>query len=118
MCIQAQSLTCAQLFVTLWTVTLQALLSMGFSRQENWSELPFPCPGIFPSQGLNPRLPHWQAVFFFLPLGSLGKLKKALKVPQKIKPGPSHLQGYHNLGKGDRGPELVSAWGEEKKEIN
>ena len=104
--------------MTPWTVACQAPLSIGFLRQKYWSGLPFPSSGIFPSQGLNPRLPHWQAVFFFLPLGSLGKLKKALKVPQKIKPGPSHLQGYHNLGKGDRGPELVSAWGEEKKEIN
>ena len=30
--------------VTLWTITQQALLSMGFSRQENWSGLPFPSP--------------------------------------------------------------------------
>ena len=28
-----------------WTVTHQALLSMGFSRQKYWSELPFPSPG-------------------------------------------------------------------------
>ena len=33
------------LFVTLWTVAYQALLSMGFSRQEYWSGLPFPAPG-------------------------------------------------------------------------
>ena len=108
MCVHAQSLTWAQLFVTLWTVTLQALLSMGFSRQENWSELPFPCPGIFPSQGLNPRLPHWQVDFFFFTSRVTWEAQKSLKVPQKLKPGPSHLQGYHNLGKGDRGPELVS----------
>ena len=31
--------------VTLWTITLQASLSMGFSRQEFWSGLPFPPPG-------------------------------------------------------------------------
>ena len=36
---------CVQLFVTLWTVTLQAPLSMGFSRQEYWSRLPCPPPG-------------------------------------------------------------------------
>ena len=34
-----------QLFVTLWTVAHQAPLSMGFSRQEYWSGLPFPPPG-------------------------------------------------------------------------
>ena len=34
----------AQLFATLWTVALQAPLTMGFARQEYWSELPFPSP--------------------------------------------------------------------------
>ena len=34
-----------QLFVTLWTVAHQAPPSMGFSRQEYWSGLPFPSPG-------------------------------------------------------------------------
>ena len=38
--------TCVQLFVTLWTIAHQAPLSMGFSRQEQWSRLPFP-----PSRG-------------------------------------------------------------------
>ena len=38
----------------------QAPLSMGFSRQEYWSGLPCPPPGIFPTQGSNPRLLHWQ----------------------------------------------------------
>ena len=63
-----------------------------------------------PKSGIEPTSPALAGGFFFFfqPLGSLGKPKKALKVPQKIKPGPSHLQGYHNLGKGDRGPELVS----------
>ena len=37
-----------QLFATLWTVAHQAPLSMGFSRQEYWSELPCPPPGDFP----------------------------------------------------------------------
>ena len=37
-----------QLFVTLWTVARQAPLSMGFSRQEHWSGLPFPPPGDLP----------------------------------------------------------------------
>ena len=41
--------------MTLWTVACQAPLSVGFSRQESWSVLPFPPPGIFP-QGLNLHL--------------------------------------------------------------
>ena len=42
-----------RLFETLWIVACQAPLSMGISRQEYWSGLPYPLPGIFPTQGLN-----------------------------------------------------------------
>ena len=38
-------------FVTPWTVAHQAPLSMGFSRQEYWSGLPFPLPGELPNPG-------------------------------------------------------------------
>ena len=41
-------LTHVQLFVTPWTVAHQAPPSMGFSRQEYWSGLPFPPPGDLP----------------------------------------------------------------------
>ena len=44
----------AQLFGTLWTVARQAPLSMGFSRQECWSGLPFPSPGDLPYPGIKP----------------------------------------------------------------
>ena len=37
--------SCTQLFVTPWTAAHQSPLSMGFSRQEYWSGLPFPSPG-------------------------------------------------------------------------
>ena len=40
------SLSCVRLFVTPWTVAHQAPLSMRFSRQEYWSGLPFPTPGL------------------------------------------------------------------------
>ena len=36
------TLSCVQLFATLWAVAHQASLSMGFPRQEYWSGLPFP----------------------------------------------------------------------------
>ena len=42
------------LFETLWTVSHQAPLSMGFSRQEYWSGLPCPPPGDLPNPGLKP----------------------------------------------------------------
>ena len=40
---------------TAWTVTCQAPLSIGFSRQEYWSGLPFPSPGDLPNSGIEPR---------------------------------------------------------------
>ena len=46
--------------VTPWTIAHQAPLSMGFARRDYWSGLPFPPQEIFPAQGLNPCLPHWQ----------------------------------------------------------
>ena len=39
-------------FATPWTVAHQAPLSMGFSRQEYWSGLPYPPPGGFPNPGI------------------------------------------------------------------
>ena len=39
---------------TPWTVAHQALLFMGFSRQEYWSELPYPPPGDLPDPGIEP----------------------------------------------------------------
>ena len=38
-----------------WTVACQAPLSMGFSRQEYWSGLPFLSPGELPNPGIKPR---------------------------------------------------------------
>ena len=46
--------------VTLWTVALQAPLSMGFPRQEYWSGLPIPSPGDLPNPGIEPRIPALQ----------------------------------------------------------
>ena len=51
----------SDLFATLWTVASQDPVSMGFPRQEYWSELPFLLHGIFLIQGSNPCLLHWQA---------------------------------------------------------
>ena len=48
-------------FATPWTVACQAPLSMGFSRQENWSGLPFPSPGDLPNPGIEPGAPALQA---------------------------------------------------------
>ena len=50
-----------RLFVTPWTIACQAPLSVGFSRQEYWSGLPFPSPGDLPDPGIEPRSPKLQA---------------------------------------------------------
>ena len=42
-----------------WTVARQAPLSIGFSRQECWSGLPFPSSGVLPDRGIEPRSPVW-----------------------------------------------------------
>ena len=46
---------------TPWTVAYQASLSMGFSRQEYRSGLPFPSPGDLPNPGIEPRSPELRA---------------------------------------------------------
>ena len=56
-----KSLSCVRPFATPWTVALQAPLSMGFSRQEYWSGLPFPSPGDLPNPGIEPGPPAFQA---------------------------------------------------------
>ena len=53
----------AKLCLTLcdpWTVACQAPLSMGFSRQEYWSGLPFPSPGDLSNPGTELRSPALQ----------------------------------------------------------
>ena len=50
-----------QLFMAPWSVAHQAPLSMGFSRQECWSGLPFPSPGDLSDPGFEHRSPALQA---------------------------------------------------------
>ena len=59
-CENVKSLSRARLFATPWTVAYQAPLSMGFSRQEFWSGLPFPSTGDLPNPGIEPGSPTLQ----------------------------------------------------------
>ena len=59
--VKVKSLSPVQLFAVPWTVVYQASLSMGFSRQEYWSGLPFLSPGDLPDPGIEPRSPALQA---------------------------------------------------------
>ena len=62
-----KSLSRVRLFATPWTIPYQAPKSMGFSRQEYWSGLPFPSPGDLPDPGIElgspalgaQSLSHW-----------------------------------------------------------
>ena len=53
----AQLLSPGRLFETLWMVAHQAPLSMGVSRQEYWSGLPYPLPKDLPDPGIKPASP-------------------------------------------------------------
>ena len=57
---EVKSLSRVRLFVTPWTVAYQAPPSMGFSRQEYWSGVPFPSPGDLPKPGIKPSSPAFQ----------------------------------------------------------
>ena len=60
-CMQTQSLSPVRLP---WTAARQTPLSMGFSRQEYWSALPFPPPGDVSNPGIKPTSPALAGGFF------------------------------------------------------
>ena len=66
----AQLLSHVLLFAIPWTVAHQVHQSVGFSRKEYWSGLPFPFPGDLPDPGIEAVCPAWQADS--LPLSHLG----------------------------------------------
>ena len=55
--VKVMLLSRVRLFATPWTVAYHAPPSMGFSRQEYWSGLPFPSPEDLPDAGIEPRPP-------------------------------------------------------------
>ena len=59
-------LSCVWLFATPWTVAYQAPPSMGFSRQEYWSGLPFPSPGDLPDPRTGPGLQDCRQTLYCL----------------------------------------------------
>ena len=79
-------LSCVQLFATPWTIAHQAPLSMGFSRQEYWSGLPFPSPGDLPDPELELGSPELQADS--LPLSHQGSPGLPIKTLLWLLPTP------------------------------
>ena len=64
--VKVKLLSHVRFFATPWTVAYQSPPSMGFSRQESWSGLPFPSPGDLPDQESKPGLPHCRQTLYHL----------------------------------------------------
>ena len=79
---EGKLLSHVRLFATPWTVTYQASPSIGFSRQEYWSGLPFPSPGDLPDPGIKPRSPTLEADA--LTSEPPGKPDMLLTIPQML----------------------------------
>ena len=83
--VKVKSLSRVRLFATPWTVAYQAPPSMGFSRQEYWSGLPFPSPGDLPDPGIEPGSPLYRLSHQGSPIntgvGSLSPLQGNLPNP-------------------------------------
>ena len=86
---KVKSLSRVLLFAT-WTVAYQAPLSMGFSRQEYWSGLPWPSPGDLSNPGIEPRSPELQADS--LPSEPPGKTQHMISVQNLTLSLPTTLQ--------------------------
>ena len=91
-------LSCFSLFATLWTVASQAPLSMGLSRQEYWSRLPFPPPGNLPYPEMEPvsltspalaggfftATTAWEAPMRSLQRQTSLRIKEAIKIHESV----------------------------------
>ena len=89
------------------TVACQALLSLGFSRQEYWSGLPFSSPGDLPDPGIKPRSPALQADSLLTELqGKPSLLAVVLRssVPETGTMVSFYLHSYVDTGEGNGSP--------------
>jgi len=97
--VKVKLLSHVQLFATPWTVAYQASLSMGFSRQEYWSGLPFPPPGDLPNPGIKPMSPEPPA--FPALTGRFFTTKSPRKPPNlTISSGNNFIYSFHFIESG------------------
>ena len=80
-CVCVKSLSRVRLFATPWTVAYHAPPSMGFSRQEYWSGLPFPSPEDLPHPGIESRSQSLVASLKKLAQFTLERLSCGIKHP-------------------------------------
>ena len=78
-----------------WTIALQAHLSMGFPRQENWNEFPFPSQRDIPNPGIKPRSPALTGRLFIT--GTTGKAQELFRVRIIGKINASKIMNTANL---------------------
>ena len=85
-----------------WIAARQAPLSMGFSRQEFWSGLPFPPPGDLPDPGIEPASPAWQ----------VDSCPRSHQGSPLLYPHPSENTPRRGTGalKGTRGSAGIAGW--------
>ena len=79
--------------MTPWTVALQTPLSMGFSRQEYWSRLPFPSTEDLPDLGIEPRSSALQADSF------LTELQGKSETTESNEPNIYYVFSYTHISK-------------------
>ena len=110
-----QSFSNVQFFVTPWTVAHQAPISMGFSRQEYWSGLPFPTAGDL----LDPVIEHESLAspamagrfFTTVPPGKIPSRLQVSNLERETAFGPTKLTTH--LGPGHRA-SLAASWSTEE----
>ena len=100
------------LFGTLWTVACQVPLSMRFSRQEYWSDLPCPPPGDLPDPGIEPAPPALQANS--LPLSHRGSL--LIYICVCLQCGRSPGEGATHSSRPGKFHGLYSPWGRKESD--
>ena len=69
---------------TLWTVAHQALLSLGFSKEEYWSQLPFPPPGNLPNPLIKLASPSLLCAGRFFTCWAIGEAHSTELRPEEI----------------------------------
>ena len=94
--VKVKLLSFVRLFATPWTVAYQAFPSMGFSRQEYQSGLPFPSPGDLPNPGIKPGSPALQADA--LPSEPPGKPSIPSRIHKKRKKISMYAEGQCGCG--------------------
>ena len=106
------------LFVTLWTVTHQSSLSVGFSKHKYWSGLSFPPPGDIPNPGIEINLLcllHWQGDY--LPVrhqGSLAESKNKKQMNLFTKQKQNHRHRHQACGYQRGRWDKLGVWNQKK----